>query len=587
MTPSFLSLICSNSVEFASQSLPPLVLVTDDDKFMRALLRQVMEKEGYRVAEAQNGHQCLELYAELQPDLVLLDAKMPVVDGFGCCKALNQTYGQSVAPILIITSLDDSQSVDCAFEAGATDYITKPIHWPVLRQRVQRLLKQATTQRELHQFRLSLQTLVDERTVELSDRTRQLQRTLEFAATLKEITDKVRDSLDEQQILQTAVQQIAWALEVGCCNAALYDLDRGVSNICIEYSASIPGYQGRLVKMSDFPEIYHPLQQGKELQFCSLLSPAEQGRVSLFACPIRNADQVIGDLWLMSPEDRVLDERERYLVQQIASQCAIAIRQAQLYQVAQAQVQELKKLNQLKDDFLSTVSHELRSPLSNMRLAIHGLERLIEKNQDQAESAVTGQKAKTRAYLNILHNECEREIGLVNDLLDLQRLEAGRYLIDSKPIPYDWIVPITDSFREQLQRRQQYLEVELPPTTLRPLVSDLNCLERILQELLTNACKYSPSGAKIVVSFSTQADQFVLKVSNFGVELATEQSHRIFDKFYRIPNGDPWKQGGTGLGLALVKRLVENIGSSIRVTSGANQTCFTIELKSLAIARSY
>jgi signal transduction histidine kinase len=147
-------------------------------------------------------------------------------------------------------------------------------------------------------------------------------------------------------------------------------------------------------------------------------------------------------------------------------------------------------------------------------------------------------------------------------------------------------VPITDSFREQLQRRQQYLEVELPPTTLRPLVSDLNCLERILQELLTNACKYSPSGAKIVVSFSTQADQFVLKVSNFGVELATEQSHRIFDKFYRIPNGDPWKQGGTGLGLALVKRLVENIGSSISVTSGANHTCFTVKLKSLAIARS-
>lgn len=582
---SSLSLVCSNST-LTNQPQPPLVLVTDDDKFMRALLRQVMEQEGYRVAEAQDGHQCLELYAELQPDLVLLDAKMPVVDGFSCCTALNQTYGQSVAPILMITGLDDSESVDRAFDAGAIDYVTKPIHWPVLRQRVQRLLKQATTQQELHQFRLSLQTLVDERTVELSDRTRQLQKTLEFAATLKEITDKVRDSLDEQQILQTAVQQVAWALELGCCNAALYDLDRGISNICAEYSASIPGYQGHLIKMSDVPEIYHQLQQGEEFQFCSLLSHEGRGRVSLFACPIRNADQVIGDLWLISPEDRVLDERERYLVQQIASQCAIAIRQSQLYQVAQTQVKELKKLNQLKDDFLSTVSHELRSPLSNMRLAIHGLERLIEKKPDRAARPDTGHNAKTQAYLNILHNECEREIRLVNDLLDLQRLEAGRYLVDSKPIPYDWIVPISESFREQLQRRQQLLEVELLPASPIPLVSDLNCLERILQELLTNACKYSPSGAKIVVSFTTQADHFILKVSNFGVELATEQSHRIFDKFYRIPNGDPWKQGGTGLGLALVKRLVENIGSSISVTSGTNHTCFTVELKSLAIAHS-
>lgn len=120
---------------------PPLILIVDDDRSMRTLLTMAMSEEGYEVAEAQNGEQCLAEFIRLQPDAVLLDAMMPDMDGFTCCERLRQFPGGDMIPILMITVLDDRESIERAFSVGATDYITKPIHWAVLSQRLRRLLK--------------------------------------------------------------------------------------------------------------------------------------------------------------------------------------------------------------------------------------------------------------------------------------------------------------------------------------------------------------------------------------------------------------------------------------------------------------
>lgn len=117
------------------------ILIVDDDRSMRLLLRLAMEGEGYNVLEAKDGEQCLAEFAQHRPQMVLLDAVMPGIDGFACCQQLRQLPEAQDVPVLIITVLDDSVSVDHAFESGATDYVTKPIHWPVLCQRVRRLLK--------------------------------------------------------------------------------------------------------------------------------------------------------------------------------------------------------------------------------------------------------------------------------------------------------------------------------------------------------------------------------------------------------------------------------------------------------------
>ncbi|HEY9646472.1 MAG TPA: response regulator, partial [Chroococcidiopsis sp.] len=142
----------------AKPSEPPLILVVDDDRFMRYQLHHIMSEEGYRVEEANNGREGIEAYQTLKPDIVLMDAIMPVMDGFSCCQKLRSTAieqtqpGQAPIhpPILMITSLDDQQSVDMAFASGADDYVTKPIHWAVLRQRVKRLIYQHQLHRELH-----------------------------------------------------------------------------------------------------------------------------------------------------------------------------------------------------------------------------------------------------------------------------------------------------------------------------------------------------------------------------------------------------------------------------------------------------
>lgn len=122
------------------QNNPPQILVVDDQKTLRLVLHTVIEKQGYRTIEAYNGQHCLEICQKVTPDIILLDAIMPRMDGFECCTKLQTLMGDNCPPILMITVLDDQESVERAFEVGASDYITKPIDWDVLARRVNRLL---------------------------------------------------------------------------------------------------------------------------------------------------------------------------------------------------------------------------------------------------------------------------------------------------------------------------------------------------------------------------------------------------------------------------------------------------------------
>jgi diguanylate cyclase (GGDEF)-like protein len=119
---------------------PPQILIVDDQKTLRLVLHKAIEKQGYRVIEACNGQHCLDICEKKTPDMILLDAMMPGMDGFECCRKLQTLMGEDCPPILMITVLDDQESVKRALQVGASDYITKPIDWNVLAQRVNRLL---------------------------------------------------------------------------------------------------------------------------------------------------------------------------------------------------------------------------------------------------------------------------------------------------------------------------------------------------------------------------------------------------------------------------------------------------------------
>lgn len=420
---------------------------------------------------------------------------------------------------------------------------------------------------------------------EVQQRTEEVRKAFMFDSTLKRITDKVRDSLDEEQILQAAVKELTLALELGGCNSALYDLDQGTSTIHYEYTNSVPAYQGRVAQMDRYPEIYHQLKQGYCFQFCSLVPNPVRGHVAMLACPIfvdpnssQGVDQsILGDLWLIHHKGHIFSEFEIRLVEQVASQCAIAIRQARLYQAAQVQVQELAKLNNLKDEFLSTVSHELRTPITNVKMAIHMLK-------------LASTEEKRQRYLDILETETFREAELIDELLDLQRLEAGFLPITPEVINLNhWVAELLEPFRSRIASQHQRLVLECP-THLPSFTTDVNLLRRILMELLNNACKYTPEQHDICFSIDVEAivedlrrefTQVAIFQLKNQTEIPASDLPHIFEKFYRVIQSDRYKRGGTGLGLALVQKRVEQLKGTIEVDSRAGWTTFTIRIPNL------
>jgi len=438
-------------------------------------------------------------------------------------------------------------------------------------------IQQSELYRLVHRFNQNLESQVQARTAEL-------QRVLDFEALLKRITEKVRDSLDEGQILQTVVQELGQGLGVKCCDTALYDADMTTATIAYEYTPKFAPATQTIVQMDTCPDLYQQITRGQSFQFCwwspCKIRPGKQGHLVLI-CPILDDQSVLGDLWLIRNPQQIFDPLEVSLVEQVAAQCAIALRQARLYAASQVQVQELEHLNHLKDDFLSTVSHELRSPMSNIKMATQMLEILLKR----AGMLQTGESVSLKAnlpqldrYFKILQDECDREISLINDLLDLSRLEAGTEPLSLSTMALQlWLPHLLESFYSRTVKHRQHLDIQIA-ANLPPLTTDFSYLERVVRELMNNACKYTPAEETITLHAQAVEQGIAMSVSNSGVEIPSTELGRMFDKFYRIPSNDPWKHGGTGLGLALVKRMVDHLGATIMVTHQHRTLQFTITL---------
>ena len=125
------------------------ILVVDDDPTIRLLAREILEQNGFTVTEADNGRNALEHFAATGGDLVLLDVMMPELDGFATCQRLRQTPAGSQVPIVMMTGLEDSASIQRAYDAGATDFIVKPIIWSILAQRARYILRASNALREV------------------------------------------------------------------------------------------------------------------------------------------------------------------------------------------------------------------------------------------------------------------------------------------------------------------------------------------------------------------------------------------------------------------------------------------------------
>ncbi|MFZ1026621.1 MAG: response regulator [Limnoraphis robusta] len=562
-----------------------VILVVDDKPSNLETLYTILEKVGFRVFVAQNGEKAIQIAESIRPHLILLDVIMPGINGFETCRHLKAKPALREIPVIFLTDLSETINKVTGFEVGGVDYLSKPIDENELLARVRTHLTLQQMQQYIAIQNRTLQREIKSRLQvehKLQERTFQLEQALNFQAVVGEITEKIRDSLDEEQILQTATEELAKVLGINCCQIELYNPTQTQAIIAYEYSSILPKCQGMTRQLQDFPELYQQLLQNIPFQYTEEipLSSSQKNPQTCLACPIFENQEVvgtIGNLRLLKPCHEVFEDLEVRLVQQVATQCAITIRQARLYQAAQKQVQELEKLNRIKDEFLKTISHELRTPMSRIKLATQTLEKFLED-----ESVV--QKSSTFSkVLDIFHQACQRQNQLVDDLISLCYLEAKAETLVFESVDLEtWLPEIIQPFLERIHSQKQQLNLDIYPQ-LPLLKSDISILDRIVRELLDNACKYTPFGEQITVSVRASDQMIVLSVMNTGIEIPLDEQQRVFDQFYRIPHHDPWQYGGTGLGLTLVQKLVELLDASIELESYAGFTQFSVKFPKICI----
>jgi signal transduction histidine kinase len=232
------------------------------------------------------------------------------------------------------------------------------------------------------------------------------------------------------------------------------------------------------------------------------------------------------------------------------------------HQLTQQQKQELEHLQLLKDEFLASITHDLRSPLANMQLALFMLER----------SPVQG---KQQQYLAIAQRACQQQSQLIESLLTLKQLEAREYPLTPETLDLGPILrAMAETTATQCQAQGQQFRAHLPET-LPPLTTDRRCFERALQELLTNAAKYTEG--TICLEAQPQERGITITVANTGSIPEADLAH-IFERFYRIPHTDRHHKGGTGLGLAIVQEMAAFLHWDIKASSQEGWVTFNLFL---------
>ncbi|MGL5834666.1 MAG: GAF domain-containing sensor histidine kinase [Waterburya sp.] len=249
----------------------------------------------------------------------------------------------------------------------------------------------------------------------------------------------------------------------------------------------------------------------------------------------------------------IVDERTAQLKSSMDMQGKLSVRMRQ-------HIEQLQKLNQLKDDFLNSMSHELKTPLTSMKIAIKML-RQPEISQQMREK-----------YLDILEQEWNREYNLIKDLLTLQQVESGELAYSPQELNLSQtIADLQQSFTAKWQPGRDINLVCSVSTPNLKVNTDPESLEYILQELLTNAGKYCDPHTTIDLSVSHQLtlkqSEIIIAVANVGVGITPEELPHIFDKFRRGQGVTDRAVPGTGLGLTLVQYLVEHLNGRIEVTS--------------------
>ncbi len=269
------------------------------------------------------------------------------------------------------------------------------------------------------------------------------------------------------------------------------------------------------------------------------------------ATPVKGQSRVLGAMLAMGdPSDHVLDEHDLALAQEIAERIALVIENAELL-IEAVKVEALQEVNQLKTEFLSIASHELRSPLTS----IAGFAELIIHTQPDP--------ARQQEYAQIIYSEALRLSDLIDNLLDISRIEMGCMQLHLERLSLSKV--LHELLRTRQIPRSHAIQVKVP-ADLPEVMADPGKLRQILENLVSNAIKYSPAGGIVTVEAEVCTDDphmLEIRVRDQGIGIPPEHLPHLFSRFYRVQSTQTREIRGTGLGLYITRHLVELQGGRI------------------------
>jgi PAS domain S-box-containing protein len=496
-----------------------LILCVDDNEGARYALVRTLQRAGFRTVEAATGHGALDEARGVQPDLIVLDVQLPDINGYEVCQRLKHDPQTSPIPVLQISAdFIDVEHRARGLELGADAYLAHPIEPPELIATVRSLLR------------------------------------------ARQAEDQARRVARE---LQSTFDAVADAI-------CLLDRD------------------GRIVRcnqaMARFETNGAPLE-GRDLTsfLPAAAAGAEEDPFRRMVESRRRAEQEIqhGNRWLRVTCDPVLDERgqltgavcvfsdftERKRAQEEREQLLAREQEAraqtqdalgnvlQLQSQLREKVLQLQAADQRKDEFLAMLAHELRNPLAAITTGLHALD---------VEGFAKARGERTRA---IIMRQVSVLTRLVDDLLDVSRITRGKVELRKTTVgAREALENAVAVAKPLIADRRHQLHLELPSEPLRVL-GDPTRLEQIFSNLLNNAAKYTEPGGTIDARLSRDEQDVVLRVRDSGIGIAPEMLDRVFELFTQVDQSPARTGGGLGVGLTLVRQLVEMHGGSVRARS--------------------
>ncbi|MFZ3048089.1 MAG: response regulator [Desulfatirhabdiaceae bacterium] len=481
------------------------ILVIDDEQSIRDGSERILVRMGFQVYKASRGSDGLAILAENSASIVLLDLKMPGMDGMEVLSQIHQMDPQIL--VIVITGYATIETAIEAMKKGAYDFIPKPFEPDQLR---------IVINRAREKIRLT------EEAIRLAQ---ERQRNLADLGTEKSRVRTIVESLPNG-LLVTNIQGQVVLMNPAFCWLMGIDATR---------------------KIGDPVEAYV-----KDTGFCHLVKALSR----------KTPDQLDATYEFLVGEDKYLQAIGRPVLSE-DGECLGAV-------VNLADVSAMKVLDRLKSEFVAKVSHELRSPLSTIheQLALV-LRDMAEKESSRDQYLLSRAKEKTQGM-----------ISLIGDLLDLSHIEAGNVCKERQPVRVDDLLKnIVDFLGTRFRSKEQSIQLDLPEAALSLVSADPMALESIFGNLITNAINYTPNFGHICVRAHAVPNGIQVDVTDTGFGIEARHLDQIFKRFFRVKNEKTRFITGTGLGLPIVKGLLDELGGTIHVQSEPNQgTTFTVFL---------